>query len=50
MANDKNKPECILFLFDKVCYVETAAKRNKTILSSNYQILTKSCIGNVYNW
>ena len=27
IANDKNKPECIFFFSEKVCYVETAAKR-----------------------
>ena len=30
-------------------YEETATKENKMIVSSNYMILTKVAIGNVYN-
>ena len=50
IANDKNKPECISYFFIERCFnVETAIKRKKTILSSNYTILTKLYVGNVYN-
>ena len=47
-ASDKNKPESI-FLILKCLYVETATKRNQTILSSNHMILTKLYGGNAYN-
>ena len=50
IANDKNKPECIPYFFiERFFNVETAIKRKKTILSSNYTILTKLYVGNVYN-
>ena len=49
IAIDKNKPECIFFLYGKVFNVETAIKRKKTILSSNHTILTKLYVGNVYS-
>ena len=50
IANDKNKPECISYFFiERFFNVETAIKRKKTILSSNYTILTKLYVGNVYN-
>ena len=49
-ANDKNKPECIFFCSERFFNVETAIKRKKKkILSSNYSILTKLYVGNVYN-
>ena len=50
IANDKSKPDCIFFSLLKGFFnVETAIKRKKTILSSNYTILTKLYVGNVYN-
>ena len=50
IANNKNKPECIIFFIERFFNVETAFKRKKTILSSNHTILTKLYdVGNVYN-
>ena len=50
IANDKIKPECIFFFIERFFNVETAIKKkNKKILFSNYTILTKLYVGNVYN-
>ena len=50
IANDKNKPECILyFSVERFFNLETAIRRKKTILSSNHTILTKLYVSNVYN-
>ena len=49
ITNNKNKPECIFSYFEKFVMQKLLPKENKTILSSNYVILTKLCIGNVYN-
>ena len=50
IANDKNKPECIVFSLLKGFFnVETATKRKKMIFSSNHTILMKLYVGNIYN-
>ena len=50
IANDKNKPECIIFSLLKVFFkCRNCYQEKKMILFSNHTILTKLFVGNVYN-